>query len=105
LRRHPVGIDRWLPRHDRVGVEPSGSAGRDVSYGRDTMTAVTHGCWHCGEPLPPDPPQARVAGIAHSVCCHGCRAVAEWIGELGLADYYRLRSEPSARGPDPTIRP
>jgi len=60
-----------------------------------------HHCWHCGEPLPADPPQARVAGVARPVCCIGCRAVAEWIGELGLADYYRLRSGLSARAPDP----
>src|SRR5262245_30572339 len=65
------------------------------------MTVASPGCWHCGEPLPADPPQARVAGVAHPVCCHGCRAVAEWIGELGLADYYRLRSEASVHAPDP----
>ncbi|MCC6193730.1 MAG: heavy metal translocating P-type ATPase, partial [Burkholderiales bacterium] len=58
------------------------------------------GCWHCGEPLPADPPQARVGGVAHPVCCHGCRAVAEWIAELGLADYYRLRSACAAPAPD-----
>ena len=65
------------------------------------MNIERHSCWHCGEPLPADPPQARVAGVAHPVCCNGCRAVAEWIGELGLADYYRLRSGLSARAPDP----
>ncbi len=58
-------------------------------------------CWHCGEPLPANPPQATVAGIAHAVCCNGCRAAAEWIDKLGLADYYRLRSVPSARAPNP----
>jgi Cu2+-exporting ATPase len=57
-------------------------------------------CWHCGEPLPADPPQARVAGIAHPVCCNGCRAAAEWIDELGLADYYRLRRASPPRAPD-----
>jgi Cu2+-exporting ATPase len=57
-------------------------------------------CWHCGDPLPPDPPQANVAGIQHAVCCNGCRAVAEWIADLGLADYYRLRTGPAARVPD-----
>lgn len=60
-------------------------------------------CWHCGEPLPTNPPQATVAGIAHTVCCNGCRAAAEWIDRLGLADYYRLRSAPSARAPDPRV--
>jgi Cu2+-exporting ATPase len=57
-------------------------------------------CWHCGEPLPAEPPLARVAGASHAVCCHGCRAVAEWIGDLGLADYYRLRSGSATRAPD-----
>ena len=65
------------------------------------MNAGPQSCWHCGEPLPADPPQACVAGVAHAVCCNGCRAVAEWIGELGLADYYRLRSGSAARAPDP----
>lgn len=60
----------------------------------------SRGCWHCGEPLPADPPQARVAGVAHPVCCNGCRAVAEWIDELGLVDYYRLRSASASRAPD-----
>ncbi|HST28521.1 MAG TPA: heavy metal translocating P-type ATPase [Rudaea sp.] len=58
-------------------------------------------CWHCGEPLPAYPPQAVVGGIAHAVCCHGCRAAAEWIDKLGLADYYRLRSATPPRAPDP----
>ena len=31
------------------------------------------------------------------MCCIGCRAAAEWIDGLGLADYYRLRSEPAMR--------
>ncbi|MBS0556624.1 MAG: cadmium-translocating P-type ATPase [Proteobacteria bacterium] len=58
-------------------------------------------CWHCGEPLPANPPTASVAGGTHDVCCNGCRAAAEWIDKLGLADYYRLRSAPSLRAPDP----
>ncbi|HKE46808.1 MAG TPA: heavy metal translocating P-type ATPase [Rhodanobacteraceae bacterium] len=60
-------------------------------------------CWHCGEPLPPgaDATQAIVAGVAHAVCCAGCRAAAEWIDRLGLADYYRLRSVASPRPDDP----
>lgn len=62
---------------------------------------VARGCWHCGEPLPAaDVPQARVAGVTHAVCCEGCRAAAEWIDQLGLADYYRLRSAPAPRAPE-----
>ncbi|MBS0194963.1 MAG: heavy metal translocating P-type ATPase [Proteobacteria bacterium] len=64
------------------------------------MTAAMD-CWHCGQPLPPDPPRARIAGVEHAVCCHGCRAAAEWIDHLGLADYYRLRSTPALRPSDP----
>ena len=59
-------------------------------------------CWHCGEGLPADPPQAVVAGVAHPVCCLGCRAAAEWIDQLGLGDYYRVRSAKPPRAPDPT---
>ncbi len=58
-------------------------------------------CWHCGEALPATAPlQATVAGVTHPVCCAGCRAAAEWIDQLGLADYYRLRSEPAQRPSD-----
>ena len=59
-------------------------------------------CWHCGEPLPAsNVPHAVVAGIRHPVCCHGCRAAAEWIDQLGLADFYRVRTAAPARAPDP----
>lgn len=66
------------------------------------MNAGARGCWHCGEPLPGrEIPMATVAGISRAMCCQGCRAAAEWIDQLGLADYYRLRSEPARRAPDP----
>ena len=64
------------------------------------MNTSALSCWHCGESLPADPPRAVVAGVAHPVCCQGCRAAAEWIGQLGLADYYRLRSATAPRAPD-----
>lgn len=64
------------------------------------MTAGREGgCWHCGEALPAHPPHARVGGAEHPVCCQGCRAAAEWIDQLGLGDYYRLREEPAERAP------
>ena len=66
------------------------------------MNAVAGACWHCSEPLPADAPSATVSGIAHPVCCHGCRAAAEWIDQLGLGDYYRLRSAPAQRAPERT---
>jgi len=57
-------------------------------------------CWHCSEPLSPgEIIVATVAGADHAVCCQGCKAAAEWIDQLGLADYYRLRSEPALRPP------
>lgn len=31
------------------------------------------------------------------MCCHGCRAAAEWIEQLGLTDYYSLRTEPATK--------
>ena len=55
-------------------------------------------CFHCGEANPASAPiLARVQGRQHAVCCPGCKAAAEWIETLGLADYYRLRSEPAQR--------
>ncbi|MBV6422595.1 MAG: putative copper-importing P-type ATPase A [Steroidobacteraceae bacterium] len=62
------------------------------------MNAAARGCWHCGEPLPATgAPVARIDGVDRAMCCHGCRAAAEWIAQLGLADYYRLRSAPAPR--------
>ena len=66
----PAGRGECLARR-RLGVRP---------IAPDAMSAT---CWHCGESLPPDPPQASVGGIRYAVCCNGCRAVAEWIAELG----------------------
>jgi len=65
------------------------------------MNGAAAACWHCGEALPSgDMLQATVAGSTHAVCCNGCRAAAEWIDQLGLADYYRLRSSPALRAPE-----
>jgi Cu2+-exporting ATPase len=60
------------------------------------MTTQERSCWHCGEPLQAGVGiRALVAGQSRPMCCHGCRAAAEWIEHLGLADYYRLRTAPS----------
>jgi P-type Cu2+ transporter len=56
-------------------------------------------CWHCGEPLLATVVHARVGGELRALCCHGCRAAAEWIEQLGLADYYSLRTQ-AATKPD-----
>jgi Cu2+-exporting ATPase len=31
------------------------------------------------------------------MCCHGCRAAAEWIEQLGLTEYYSLRTQPATK--------
>ena len=55
-------------------------------------------CFHCGETL-----KARTAlrltlrGAEVSVCCPGCRAAAAFIADVGLEDFYSLRTAPSAR--------
>lgn len=64
------------------------------------MNAHVAGCWHCGEPLPANEIiRAQIGGVQRSMCCQGCRAAAEWIEQLGLGDYYRLRTQ-SAPKPD-----
>ncbi|MEO6973024.1 MAG: heavy metal translocating P-type ATPase metal-binding domain-containing protein, partial [Rhodoferax sp.] len=67
------------------------------------MNTPVTACWHCGESLPANAPLALVAGVKHPVCCQGCRAAAEWISQLGLDDYYRLRSAVAPRAPDPVL--
>ena len=58
-------------------------------------------CHHCHEPLPEgEPILARLGGETHAFCCIGCRAAAEWIEQLGLGDYYRLRSAPARKAED-----
>ncbi|MDE2614803.1 MAG: heavy metal translocating P-type ATPase, partial [Burkholderiales bacterium] len=86
---------RWAPA-GRVAQGAKAAAPGVSDAAQDALS-----CWHCGEPLPADAPLARVEGVTHPVCCQGCRAAAEWIDRLGLADYYRVRSAPSARPPQP----
>lgn len=50
-------------------------------------------CAHCGQPVPSGAPIAVVGGHSTPVCCQGCAAAARWIRQVGLDDYYRLRSE------------
>ncbi|HQR59858.1 MAG TPA: heavy metal translocating P-type ATPase [Methylophilaceae bacterium] len=51
-------------------------------------------CYHCGLPVAEASPfQAEILGKRHSLCCHGCQAVAEAIVANGLEDYYRYRTE------------
>jgi len=62
-------------------------------------------CWHCGEALQKGVViHARVAGTTRPMCCQGCRAAAEWIEQLGLSDYYALRTS-AAQRPAPDVDP
>ena len=54
-------------------------------------------CWHCGEPLPATVVHARVRGELRAVCCHGCRAAAEWIEQLDSPTTIRARSQRRSR--------
>jgi len=59
---------------------------------------MSNACFHCGEPIPAGVSlHARVGDGESAVCCIGCRAAVEWIGTLGLQDYYRLRDTPAER--------
>ncbi len=64
------------------------------------------GCFHCGEPLSltgyaaREPLRVRVQGTDVSVCCPGCRAAVQLIGELGLDDFYRFRTVVSPKPAD-----
>ena len=69
------------------------------------MTAARGSCFHCGEPIPAGVVlHAHVAERDEPVCCHGCRAVAEFIAGAGLGDYYVYRDASAARA-DETPRP
>jgi P-type Cu2+ transporter len=64
------------------------------------------GCFHCGEPLKPgggasrEPLRVRVQGTDVAVCCPGCRAAVQLIGELDLNDFYRFRTVASPKPAD-----
>jgi len=62
-------------------------------------------CFHCGEPIPAGVRiHARIDSNEQPVCCHGCKAVAEFITGAGLDDYYKYRDRSGARA-DETPRP
>ncbi len=59
-------------------------------------------CFHCGEPMPAGVRiHARIDSIDQPVCCHGCKAVAEFITGAGLDDYYKYRDRSGARADEP----
>jgi Cu2+-exporting ATPase len=66
------------------------------------MSAAGAPCFHCGEAIPRGVEvHARIAGRDELVCCHGCKAVAEFITGAGLGDYYRYRDTSSTRADEP----
>ncbi|ARU27387.1 heavy metal translocating P-type ATPase [Cellvibrio sp. PSBB006] len=55
-------------------------------------------CYHCGLPVPADAHfPVTIAGKDELMCCPGCQAVAMAIVDGGLANFYRFRTENSAR--------
>ena len=66
-------------------------------------------CFHCGEPvLTGDRYRVKLEDRTRPVCCPGCKAVAEFIRDSGLGDYYAFRTEPGQKpeAPEPdAVRP
>lgn len=60
------------------------------------MNKITESCFHCAEPIPPGS-DITVTVDEHNipVCCHGCKAVAEFIQAGNLEQYYRFRDSKS----------
>jgi Cu2+-exporting ATPase len=72
------------------------------------LTPTGH-CFHCGERITTGRRYlVRMDDEELPVCCPGCKAVAEFIRDTGLSDYYRYRTADALRpeGPEPAaIRP
>ena len=64
---------------------------------------MTHPCYHCGLPVPPEADFAvDIGGLAQPMCCPGCQAVAIAIVDGGLGNFYKYRSQQQTR-PDDTV--
>jgi len=49
-------------------------------------------CFHCGLPVTDsEPPTLQLEQEREAFCCHGCKAVCEFIIKSGNADYYKHR--------------
>ena len=61
-------------------------------------------CFHCALPVDRDDEfQVEIDGVLKSVCCPGCKAVAELIRDTGMLSYYAMRDAPQpgvGRPPD-----
>ena len=52
-------------------------------------------CFHCALPVNRDDEfQVEIDGDLKSVCCPGCKAVAELIRDTGMSNYYDMRDAP-----------
>ena len=52
-------------------------------------------CFHCALPVDPrDQYHVEIDGQLKSVCCPGCKAVAELIRDTGMSNYYAMREAP-----------
>ena len=52
-------------------------------------------CFHCALPIDPNNEyQVEIDSELKSVCCPGCKAVAELIRDTGMSNYYALREAP-----------
>lgn len=57
--------------------------------------ASTDPCFHCALPNPKGSDfTVEIEGVIHSVCCPGCKAVAELIRDSGMSSYYSMRDVP-----------
>ena len=55
---------------------------------------MTTACWHCGADILSGAPfRARTPEGERDTCCAGCTAAVEMIHQMGLEDYYRLRTD------------
>lgn len=50
-------------------------------------------CWHCGKIAASHPFTARTPDGEKPACCAGCAAAVEMVHDLGLDDYYMMRSD------------
>jgi Cu2+-exporting ATPase len=72
-----------------------------TNYFYSLMSTNTLVCYHCGLPAKPtDNFCAQVLSMPRTMCCPGCKAVAEAIISNGLEDYYRFRTENAMKADD-----
>ncbi|MCF6226221.1 MAG: heavy metal translocating P-type ATPase [Xanthomonadales bacterium] len=62
------------------------------------MSKAIESCFHCTEPIPSGCDiSVELEGQSLPVCCHGCKAVAEFIQAGNLEQYYRFRDSNSSK--------